>query len=173
VDISAAQVKELRDKTGAGIMDCKRALTESGGNMEKAEEALKQKGLLQHAKVAGREAKQGVIESYIHTGGRIGALVEINCETDFVARTDEFRTLAREIAMQVASMNPKTVGTLDGNEGEDALLSQEYIRDSRRTIRDLIKEAIGKLRENIVVSRFMRFEVGVAPDSSEGESSED
>ena len=175
MDISAAQVKELRDKTGAGIMDCKRALTESNGNMEKAEEALKQKGLLKHTKVAGREAKQGVIESYIHTGGRIGALVEVNCETDFVARTDEFRTLAREIAMQVASMDPKSVGTIDGNEGEDALLSQEYIRDARRTIRDLIKETISKVGENVVVSRFMRFEVGMAPAAggAEAESSED
>lgn len=163
MEITAAAVKELREKTGAGIMDCKRALTESEGNVDKAVEALKQKGLLKHAKVAGREAKQGVIESYIHTGGRIGALVEINCETDFVARTEEFRTLAREIAMQVASMNPKTVGTMEGNEGDDALLSQEYIRDSRRSIRDLIKETIAKVGENILISRFMRFEVGMAP----------
>jgi elongation factor Ts len=176
VDISASAVKELREKTGAGIMDCKRALTESGGNMDKAVEALKQKGLLKHAKVAGREAKQGIIESYIHTGGRIGALVEVNCETDFVARTEEFRTLAREIAMQVASMDPKTVGTLEGDEGDDALLSQEYIRDSRRAIRDLIKETIAKVGENIVVSRFTRFEVGmsgVGNAAPEAESSED
>jgi len=162
VDISATDVKELRDKTGAGIMDCKRALQDANGDKKKAEELLKQKGLLKHSKVAGREAKQGVIESYIHTGGRIGALVEVNCETDFVARTEEFRTLAREIAMQVASMNPKTVGTMDGDESEDALLSQEYIRDSRRAIRDLIKETIAKVGENIVVSRFMRFEVGTS-----------
>ncbi len=167
VEISAAAVKELREKTGAGIMDCKRALTESEGDLEKATEFLRQKGLATHAKVAGREVKQGIIELYIHTGGRIGALVEINCETDFVARTDEFRTLAREIAMQVASMNPKTVGTLDGDEGEDALLSQEYIRDSRKAIRDLIKETIAKVRENIQVSRFMRFEVGKSEDEAE------
>jgi elongation factor Ts len=167
VEISASAVKELREKTGAGIMDCKRALTESEGDVEKATEYLRQKGLATHAKVAGREVKQGIIESYIHTGGRIGALVEINCETDFVARTDEFRTLAREIAMQVASMNPKTVGTLDGDEGEDALLSQEYIRDSRKAIRDLIKETIAKVRENIQVSRFMRFEVGKSGDEAE------
>jgi len=162
VDISASAVKELRDKTGAGIMDCKRALEEAKGDQKKAEELLHQKGLMKHAKVAGREVKQGVVESYIHTGGRIGALVEVNCETDFVARTDEFRTLAREIAMQVASMNPKTVGTLDGDEGEEALLSKEYIRDSRKSIRDLIKETIGKVGENIQVSRFMRFEVGTS-----------
>src|SRR6266498_473936 len=94
-------------------MDCKRALQEVGGDMEKAEEALRQKGLTRHLKVAGRAANQGLIESYIHTGGRIGALIELNCETDFVARTDQFRTLAREIAMQVASMDPKTLGSMD------------------------------------------------------------
>jgi len=172
VDVSASAVKELREKTGAGIMDCKKALQETNGNQEKAQELLKQKGLLKHAKLAGRVANQGVIESYIHTGGRIGALVEVNCETDFVARTDEFRTLAREIAMQVASMNPQTVGSLEGDEGEDALLSQEYIRDARRTIRDLIKETIAQVGENIVVSRFMRFEVGMSPAGQEAEGEE-
>jgi len=162
-NISAGAVKALREKTGAGIMDCKKALQETGGNMEKATEYLRQKGLAMSSKVAGREAKQGLIESYIHTGGRIGALVEVNCETDFVARTDEFRKLAREIAMQVASMNPSTIGTMEGTGDEpDALLNQEYIRDSRRTIRDLIKEAVAQVRENIQVSRVMRFEVGMA-----------
>jgi elongation factor Ts len=161
VDISANTVKELRAKTGAGIMDCKRALQDSNGNMDKATELLRQRGLATSSKVAGREAKQGLIESYIHTGGRIGALVEVNCETDFVARTDEFRTLAREIAMQVASMNPTTVGSMEEDDGE-GLLSQEYIRDSRKTIRDLIKETIAQVRENIQVSRFMRFEVGMS-----------
>ena len=169
VDISASAVKELREKTGAGIMECKRALVESNGNQEKAAEILKQKGLLKHSKLAGRVANQGVIESYIHTGGRIGALVEVNCETDFVARTEEFRTLAREIAMQVASMNPQSVGSLEGDEGEEALLSQEYIRDARRTIRDLIKETIAQVGENIVVSRFTRFEVGMSPAATEGD----
>src|SRR5215203_1869224 len=158
-NISAGDVKALREKTGAGIMDCKKALQETGGNMDKATEYLRQKGLAMSSKVAGREAKQGLIESYIHTGGRIGALVEVNCETDFVARTEEFRTLAREIAMQVASMNPTSVGRLDTAEGgEDVLLNQEYIRDARKTIRDLIKETIGKVGENIQVSRFQRFE---------------
>ena len=96
MDISAEMVKKLREETGAGVMDCKRALQESSGDMDKATEALRQKGLTTHLKVAGRTANQGLVESYIHTGGRIGALVELNCETDFVARTDEFRTLARE-----------------------------------------------------------------------------
>lgn len=175
-NISATAVKELREKTGAGIMDCKKALQDAGGNMEKASEILRQKGLATSSKVAGREAKQGLIESYIHTGGRIGALVEVNCETDFVARTDEFRKLAREIAMQVASMNPSTIGTMEGEGDEpDALLNQEYIRDSRRTIRDLIKETIAQVRENVQVSRVMRFEVGMSQANaapSEGEAPE-
>lgn len=163
VDISVQAVKELREKTGAGVMECKRALQDAGGNMEKATEVLREKGLTKHAKLAGREVRQGLIESYIHTGGRIGALVEVNCETDFVARTEEFRTLAREIAMQVASMNPTTVGTIESTEGGDeVLLNQEYIRDARKTIRDLIKETIGKVGENIQVSRFQRFEVGTS-----------
>lgn len=168
MDISAQAVKELREKTGAGVMECKRALQDSGGNVDKAVEALRQKGLSRHQKLAGRAVTQGVIESYIHTGGRIGALVEVNCETDFVARTDEFRTLARELAMQVASMDPQTVGTVDGDGTEaGALLNQEYIRDSRKTIRDLIKETIGKVGENIQVSRFQRFEVGAAAPKEE------
>jgi elongation factor Ts len=145
-------------------MDCKRALQDAGGDMEKASEALRQKGLTKHAKLAGRAANQGLIESYIHTGGRIGALVELNCETDFVARTDEFRTLAREIAMQVASMDPRDVGSMDGDGAADesALLDQSYIRDPGKTIRELVREAIGKLGENIQVSRFSRFEVGMS-----------
>ena len=163
MDISTEAVKTLREKTGAGIMDCKRALQESGGDMEKAEEALREKGLTKHLKLAGRAANQGLIESYIHTGGRIGALVELNCETDFVARTDEFRTLARELAMQVASSpDLRTVGSMesDGDEDETVLLDQSYIRDHSKSIRDLIKETIGKVGENIRVSRFARFEVG-------------
>src|SRR4051812_41349172 len=143
-------------------MDCKKALLETSGNQEKAQELLKQKGLLKHAKLAGRVANQGVIESYIHTGGRIGALVEVNCETDFVARTEEFRTLAREIAMQVASMNPQTPGTMEDESDENSLLNHEYIRDSRKTIRDLVKETIAKVGENVQVSRVVRFEVGTA-----------
>lgn len=176
MDISAQAVKELRDKTGAGVMDCKKALQESGGNVEKAVEALRQKGLAKHSKLAGRAVSQGVIESYIHTGGRIGALVEVNCETDFVARTDEFRTLAREVAMQIASMDPTDVGTLEGSadgSSGNSLLDQEYIRDPRKTIRDLVKETIGKVGENIQISRFVRFEVGAAQGANtETESGE-
>ncbi len=174
MDISATRVKELRDQTGAGVMDCKRALQDADGDMEKAAELLRQKGLTKHLKLAGREAKQGLIESYIHTGGRIGALVEVNCETDFVARTDEFRTLAREIAMQVASMSPKSVGDLDEvHEDQSVLFNQEYIRDARKTIRDLVKETIAKVGENIVVSRFVRFEVGATEEDEEGAPTQD
>ncbi len=173
MDISAQAVKSLREKTGAGVMECKKALQDAGGNEEKAMELLRQKGLAKHSKVAGREVSQGLVESYIHTGGRIGALVEVNCETDFVARTPEFRTLAREVAMQVASMDPSEVGTLEGGQGNNALLDQEYIRDPRRTIRDLVKEAIGKLGENIQISRFIRFEVGAAGGSEQGGESND
>ncbi len=174
MDISAQAVKSLREKTGAGVMECKKALQDAGGHEEKAVELLRQKGLAKHSKVAGREVSQGLVESYIHTGGRIGALVEVNCETDFVARTPEFRTLAREVAMQVASMDPSEVGTLEGGTGSsNALLDQEYIRDPRKTIRDLVKEAIGKLGENIQISRFIRFEVGTSGGSTQAGDSND
>src|SRR5438552_12646767 len=152
-------------------MDCKRALQESSGDMEKAAEALRQKGLTTHLKVAGRTANQGLIESYIHTGGRIGALIELNCETDFVARTDQFRTLAREIAMQVASMDPKMLGSMDEESADETtLLDQSYIREPSKTIRDLIRETIGQVRENIQVSRFSRFEVGMSGVGQETEN---
>lgn len=168
MDITAQAVKELREKSGAGVMECKRALQDTEGDMDKALEILREKGLTKHAKVAGREANQGLVESYIHTGGRIGALVEVNCETDFVARTDEFRMLARELAMQVASMDPKSVGSLsEPTEDETALLNQEYIRDARKSIRDLVKETIGKVGENIVVNRFVRFEVGQTTETDD------
>ncbi|MBO2531713.1 elongation factor Ts [Planifilum fulgidum] len=107
--ISAAQVKELREKTGAGMMDCKKALTEANGDMEKAIEILREKGLAAAEKKAGRVAAEGLVEAYIHAGGRIGVLVEVNCETDFVAKTEEFRSFVRDIAMQIAAMNPKYV----------------------------------------------------------------
>ena len=156
------QIKELRERTGAGIMDCKRAIDEAG-SMEDAEKLIKEWGLAGVSKKAGREANQGLVESYIHAGGRIGALVEVNCETDFVARTDDFRALVREIAMQVAAMNPTRVSadqpSSDG-QSDVPLLEQAYIRDPSKTIRDLVHEGIAKLGENIVVRRFARFELG-------------
>ena len=159
---STEQIKELRERTGAGIMDCKRAIDEAG-SMEGAEKLIKEWGLAGVSKKAGREANQGLVESYIHAGGRIGALVEVNCETDFVTRTDDFKALVREIAMQVAAMNPSRVSPDDpSSDGQSdvPLLEQAYIRDPSKTIRDLVHEGIVKLGENIVVRRFARFELG-------------
>ena len=153
------QIKELRELTGAGIMECKRALDE-GGSLEGAQKLLKEWGLATAEKKAGREASQGLIESYVH-GGRIGALVEVNCETDFVARTEDFKILVREIAMQVAATNPSRISSQEeSNDGDVPLLDQPYIRDPGKTVQALINETIAKLRENIVVRRFSRFELG-------------
>jgi elongation factor Ts len=177
VAITASQVKELREKTGAGIMECKRALEESRGDIAKATELLKQQGLAKADKKSGRAASQGLVEPYIHGGGRIGAIVEVNCETDFVARTDDFRDLAHDLAMQVAATGPTYVAVDDIPEnawpslerehgGRDqavaatVLLEQPFIKDAKLTVRDLIRDRIAKLGENIVVSRFARFEVG-------------
>ncbi len=158
---STEQIKELREKTGAGIMECKRAL-EEGGSMEQAEKLLKEWGVASAAKRAGREASQGIIDSYVHAG-RIGALIELNCETDFVARTDDFKTLAREIAMQVAATNPSRITSQEESvDGDVPLLDQPYIRDPGKTVQELVNETIAKTRENIVIRRFARFELGAS-----------
>jgi elongation factor Ts len=184
MNITAQMVKELRDRTGAGIMDAKRALEETGGDMSEAAAVLQQQGLARAEKKAGRAASQGLVEPYIHGGGRIGTLVEVNCETDFVARTPDFRALAHDLAMQVAAADPKYV-LADQIPGEElsaaeselgsreeaikqlALLSQPFIKDQGQTIEDLIKEHIARLGENIVVRRFARFELGASTDSVE------
>ena len=164
--VTAAQVKELRDKTGAGIMASKRALEESGGDMSKAEVILNHKGLASAARKASRSTSEGLVVSYIHTGGRVGSMVELNCETDFVARTDEFEVLGRNIAMQIAAMSPVYVdrGSVpeDADEvrDEELLLEQEYIRDPSMKIADLVTDSVGKLGENIRIRRFSRFELG-------------
>jgi elongation factor Ts len=142
-------------------------LQEANGNADRAIEILREKGAMQLAKKLDRAANQGVIDTYIHGGGRIGAMVEINCETDFVARTEDFRTLAHDIAMQVAAMSPRYVRAEEAGEGvevldEQVLLKQPFIRDPKRTIEQLIHEAVGKLGENIQIRRFIRFEVGAA-----------
>jgi elongation factor Ts len=166
VDITAAMVKSLREKTGAGIMDSKRALEEADGDEAKAVDILREKGLASAAKRAGRATSEGVIESYIHSGGRVGALVQLSSETDFVARTDEFSELARELAMQVAAMNPKYVDRDSvpedaGEVGDDELLmEQAYIRDPGQTVGDLVKVLAGKTGENVHVGRFARYELG-------------
>lgn len=132
-------------------MDCRQALQAVGGDLEKAKKWLKKKGVASAGKRAGREAKAGLIETYTHNGGRVAAVVELNCETDFVARTKEFKKLAHELVMQVAAMNPKNV---------QELLKQPYIRDEKITVEELIKETIGKIGENIVVGCLARFELG-------------
>ncbi|MEE9284628.1 MAG: elongation factor Ts [Dehalococcoidia bacterium] len=168
--VNAEAVKTVRARTGAGIMDCKTALVDAGGDIEAAVQALEKAGVARGMaiaeKMAGRAASQGLIESYVHQGGRIGVLVELNCETDFVARTDEFKNLAHEIALQVAAMTPKYVGIddlpedIDGTLAEVSLWHQPFIRDPSKTVKDLVAEAIGKLGENIRVKRFTRYELG-------------
>ena len=194
--ITSEIVKKLRDQTGAGMMDCKRALEDSNGDIEQATDYLRKKGAAVAAKRADREANQGVVEAYIHAGGRIGAMVELNCETDFVAKTDEFRQLAHDIAMQIAAMTPLFVSKEDvdqatlqkeieiykaqaANEGkpeqiaekiaqgrlekyyqEVCLLEQSFIKDSGKTIKDLLSDATGKVGEKIGIRRFIRYHLG-------------
>jgi len=164
--IATTRVKELREQSGAGVMDCKNALVETEGDIEKALEMLKQRGLLQAEKKRERSVSQGIIESYVHTGGRIGAMVEVNCESDFVARTDEFKELAHNLAMQVAATSPQFISEEDVPEGADTepqaacLLLQPYIKDPEKTVNDIITETVFKVGENIKVGRFIRFELG-------------
>ena len=155
-------IKELRERTSAGVMDCKKALDESNGDVDKAEQILKEQGIASAAKKAGRDTDQGLIETYIHSGGRIGAMVEVNCETDFVARTKEFSDLAHDIAMQVAAMNPSTLeeNNTDIESDNSSLLQQPFIKDPSKNIQELINETVGKLGENIRVRRFKRFSLG-------------
>ncbi len=193
--ISAAIVKELRDKTGVGMMECKKALVEASGDLEKANEILRKQGLAAAAKKADRQASDGLIYSYIHMD-KIGVLLEINCETDFVAKTDDFRNLAKDIAMHIAAANPlyldensipadivekekeiykdqvknkpanivdKIVeGKIEKFYSENCLLKQIFIKDpdQKMKIGDLVTEKIAKLGENIVVRRFVRFQLG-------------
>ena len=166
MELSVATIKELRERTGAGIMDCKRALEETSGDMAKAEELLTQQGIASAVKKATRSTEEGIVESYIHSGGRIGVLLEVNCETDFVARTNDFKELAHDIAMQVAAMSPSYVSSDDVPDGEDAdsaetvLMCQPFIKDPSKSVQDLVNEGIGKLGENIRIRRFTRFSLG-------------
>lgn len=201
--ITAEMVKELRTLTGAGMMDCKKALLETGGDKEKAINFLREKGLAKAAKRAGRIAAQGVVDSYIHLGGKVGVMVEVNCETDFVARNEEFRAFARDICLQVAATNPAYLSREDvpeevienekeilrrqaANEGkpekiidkivngriekffqENCLLEQPFIKDQDKTVKDLLTEKIAKIGENIIIRRFVRFEMGEGLDATE------
>ncbi|MCL0100492.1 translation elongation factor Ts [Peptococcaceae bacterium] len=170
-NIPAKLVKELRERTGAGMMDCKKALAEAGGDIDKAVNLLREKGLAAAAKKAGRVAAEGVVSSYIHGDGRIGVLVEVNCETDFVAKTDEFKELVKDIAMQIAAAKPEYVRREDVPESviekeiekhykEICLLDQPFIKNPDITVQQLVNEKIAKIGENIVVRRFVRFELG-------------
>jgi len=169
VQISTADVKSLRERTGAGIMDCKKALVETNGDSEKAAEIIKAKGLETVNKKASRAASDGLIEVYVHNG-RIGAMVEVNCETDFVAKTDQFKELARNIAMQIAAMCPVYISDSDVPEGQDVdakqacLMSQAFIRDESMIILDLVNDVIAKVGENIRIKRFARYELGCWDD---------
>lgn len=142
MNINIEDLKKLREKTSAGVSDCREALEQSNGDMKEAEEILRKKGLEKAAKKSDREVKAGGIFSYLHHTGRLGAILSLACETDFVAKTDDFQKLGKEIALHIASMKPKTV---------EELMEQEYVRDGSKKISDLIKEVIGKLGENITV----------------------
>jgi elongation factor Ts len=148
-------------------MDCKRALVEGGGDIARAVEILRQQGLAQVAKRAGREASQGVVETYVHGGGRIGVVVEVNCETDFVARTQDFRDLAHDLALQIAATNPPSVAAEEGASpaadlppDQVPLMQQAFIKNPSRTIAEVVRDTAAKTGENIVIRRFARFELG-------------
>ena len=189
------KIKQLREETAAGMMDVKRALEESGGDLEGARRVLRERGQAIAAKKSARETHEGLIEAYVHFNGRVGVLVEVNCETDFVARTAEFKDFARNVALHVASMNPLTVspedipqeilaeeraiaerqaaemdkpenitkriveGRLDKFVKEKALLTQPYVKEPDKTVGELLQETIQKLGENVVVRRFVRYEL--------------
>jgi len=194
--ISAQEVKKLRDRTGAGMMDCKKALQETDGDMDKAVEILRKQGIAKAEKKSSRSANEGLITSYIHPGGRIGVLLEVNCETDFVAKTEDFQALTNDIAMQIAAMSPIAVsrdeidqtliekerklyreqaldegkpehiidkivdGRIEKYFTEVVLLEQPFVKDTDKSVQDLITESVATLGENISVSRFIRYELG-------------
>lgn len=200
VEVSAKLVKELRERTGAGMMDCKKALTETGGDMEKAILYLREKGLAAAAKRAGRVAKEGLVSAYVHPGNRVGVLVEVNCETDFVAKTEDFKSFVHDIALQIAASRPEYISRDDLpaevvarekeilraqalNEGkperviekmvegriekffkETCLLEQPFIKNPDVTVKDLLHEIIGRIGENIIIRRFVRYELGEGVD---------
>ena len=194
--VSAAAVKELREMSGAGMMDCKKALTEASGDLEKAIDILRKTGMAKARKKSGRSAKEGIVLPYIHPGSKLGVLLEINCETDFVANTDDFIGLSKDIAMHIAASCPISVtreeipkdilarekeiyadqarqsgkpediiekmteGRLNKFYQENVLLEQTFVKDPDKTVSDLITETVAKLGENIIVSRFSRFQLG-------------
>lgn len=165
MEISVTLIKDLRGKTSAGVMECKQALQEAGGDPDKASEILRERGLAKAEKKMDRVASQGLIEAYVHSGGRIGAMVELNCESDFVARTDEFKALAHDLALQVAATNPQYISPEDVPQGtkvspeEVCLLAQPFIKDAGRKISDIVAEVSARVGEKVVVGRFARFQI--------------
>lgn len=193
-EINAKMVGELRAKSGAGLMDCKKALVESKGDFEEAMTILRKRGVAAAAKRAGRNAAEGIVESYIHLGGKVGVLVEINCESDFVAKNDEFRLFAKDICMQIAAASPLYVkrdevpesilekereiaaeqakdkpaqaaqkiieGKINKYFGDYCLMEQPFVKNPNQTIQDLLTAQIAKLGENMMIKRFVRFQVG-------------
>ncbi len=166
-------IKELREMSGAGIMDCKKALADTEGDLEGALEFLREKGFSLAAKKAGRKTKEGLITSYIHFGGKIGVLVELNCETDFVAKTDEFKQLAKDISMHIAWSNPlflsrdEVPGEIVERKKEpekyfsqSCLLEQPFLKDNNITVNNYLSSVIARIRENIKISRFVRYQLG-------------
>jgi elongation factor Ts len=168
VEISVTQIKELRDKTSAGVMECKRALQQAEGNVDRACDILREQGLARAEKKADRVASQGLVEVYCHGEGRIGSMVELNCETDFVAHTDEFKALVHDLALQVAATDPRFVSSVEIPEGEKeklnpeevCLLTQPFIKDPSRRISDIVADVSAKMGEKVAVRRFARFELG-------------
>ena len=144
-------IKQLREETSCGVIDCKKALEETKGDFQKAKEILRKRGLEMAAKKADRVAKEGRVEAYIHSGNKIGVVVEVNCETDFVARNDDFIAFTKNVAIHIAAMNP---------ENTQALLQQPFVKEASKTIQDLLNELVAKIGENIQISRFIRFKVG-------------
>jgi elongation factor Ts len=194
--VTATQIKELREATGVGFLDCRKALEEANGDFDKAVDFLRERGLAKAAKRADREASEGVLDLYDHGGGRVGVMVEVNCETDFVARSESFRTFAHDVSLQIAAASPKWVteedipqdvldheaeiarnraleegkpenildriveGRLRKFKEEVVLLNQSFIKDEEKTIEQYLHETIASIGENIVVRRFVRWEVG-------------
>ena len=149
--VTVTDIKKLREKTGGGVMECRKALEEARGDFKKAGELLNKWGIERSEKKADRETGAGIVDAYIHAGGKVGVLLELKCETDFVARTDDFKKLSHELCLQISSMEPKDI---------KSLFKQEYIRDPKIKIEDLIKGVIGKLGENMTVARLQRFKLG-------------
>ena len=200
--ISASVVKELRDMSGAGMMDCKKALTEASGNIEQAIDILRKSGAAKARKKSGRSTKEGIILHYIHPGSKLGVLIEINCETDFVAKTDDFQNLSKDIAMHIAASAPMSIsreeipsetlareksiyadqakqsgkpeniiekmidGRLNKFYQENVLLEQTFVKDPDKTVQDLMTDTVAKLGENIIISRFSRFQLGEKTNNS-------